>query len=148
MNIEINIDDYVSAEEKKELCIEYIRETLRGGDNPNHKERVLSNMAYNAAFKLLDEALTKEDHVLIHSKVVEIIKDDSAYGLFRKKDAWGQEDSVAYVEVKKAIEEHKHLINGLVKQAILDRDYSKDIGESSEWVGEIITDALIKGLQA
>ena len=102
MNIEINIDEYVSEEEKKSLCIEYIREVLRGDGNKNHKERVLSNMAYNASYKLIDEALTKEDLKTIRATTKKLIQDKNGFGIFRKKDAWGEEDSAAWLEVKKA----------------------------------------------
>jgi hypothetical protein len=144
MTIDINIDDYVSEEEKKDLCLEYIRETLRG--DKNHEERVLSNMAYNSAYKLLDEALTEEQKNKIKQKVAKIIADETNFGLFRKKNAWGQEDSEAYLEVKKAVVEHKHLINGLVKKAILEKDYEKEIPKTYDIIGEIIGDAILKGL--
>jgi len=143
--IEINIDDYVSEEEKKELCIEYIKETLRGSGNDNHKERVLSNMAYAAAEKLLNSALTAEDIHMIQISVKDIIKDPSSYSLFRKKNAWGLEDSVAYLEVKKAVEKYKHLIDGLVLQAIKNRDYAKELNANADYIGEAIVQAITKG---
>jgi hypothetical protein len=148
MNTEINIDDYVSEEEKKELCIEYIRQTLRGDGNENHKERVLSNMAYTAAHSLIDESLSQEDIEIIKLKTKEIILNSSNYGVFRKKDAWGSEDSVAWIEVKKAIEENKYLINDLVKKAILSRDYEKDLNGYENYFIETIMAIFKKGLEA
>ena len=146
MTVEIDIDDYLSYEEKKELCIEYVREVLRGNGNSNHVERVLSNMAYSAAFQILDSVLTQEMMNAIREKTKQQIEDVSSFGIFRKKDAWGEEDSPAYIEVKTAIEEHKHLINPLVKKAIEEKDYSKELPESSDYIGEMIIDALRKGL--
>lgn len=145
MKIEINIDDYLSEEEKKDLCIEYVKEVLRG--DKHHKERVLSNMAYNASYKILDESLTEENIKTIKTKVKKIILNDHAYGIFRKKDAWGQEDSEAYKEVKRSIEKHKHLIDDKVKQAIVNRDFDKDVDDNYLFLGEAIINALKIGLK-
>jgi hypothetical protein len=143
--IEIDIDDYVSEEEKKQLCIEYVRETIRG--STTNRERILSNMAYSAAFNIIDSALTPEMMQTIKDKVFQITSDPSSFNIFRKKDAWGSEDSEAYLEVKKAVSEHKHLIAPLVKQAILDKDYLKDLPEFASELGETLINALIKGLK-
>lgn len=147
MKIEINIDDYVSDQDKRSLCLEYIREILRGDGNSNHKERVLSNMAYNSAYRLLDDALTKEDLKTIRTKTKKIIQDKSSYGIFRKKDVWGQEDSVAWVEVKNAIETHKHLISDLVKDAILNRDYEDDLNSYEDYFIYSVIEIFKKGLE-
>lgn len=144
--IEINIDDYVSEEEKKQLCIDYIKETLRGDGNSHHKERVLSNMAYEASYKLLDDSLTKEDMKTIRTKTKRLIQDKNAYGIFRQKDAWGSEDSAAWLEVKKAVETHKHLIAGLVKQTILERDYKRDLDDCGDYLIESVMEIFKRGI--
>lgn len=146
MTVEIDIDDYLSNEEKKQICIDYVKETLRG--DRSHEERVLSNMAYNAAFAILDSVLTQEMMESIRAKATEQITKVSDFGIFRKKDAWGQEDSLAYLEVQKAVTEHKHLINPLVKQAILEHDYEKDLPDCGDNLSYCIIDALKKGLNA
>src|SRR5512136_45767 len=114
MKVEIDIDDYLSDEEKKELCKEYVRDTLRG-DGLNHTERVLSNMAYSAAFAILDSVLTPEMMETIRAKATEQITKVTDFHIFRKADAWGAENSEAYLEVKNAVAEHKHLINPLIR---------------------------------
>jgi hypothetical protein len=145
MNIELNIDDYLSYDEKKQLCIDYVNETLRG--DIHHKERVLSNMAYEAAFAILDSVLTPEMMTSIREKATEQITKVSDFAIFRKKDAWGAEDSPAYLEVKKAVEENKHLIAPLVKKAIQEKDYSAELPKTADDVGYVLVDALVKGLQ-
>lgn len=144
MTIDINIDDYVSEEEKKQLCVEYLRNTLRG--DIHHEERVLSNMAYSAAFAILDSVLTPEMLATVRVKAKEQIEKVSDFGIFRKKDAWGSEDSEAYLEVKRAVSENKHLIGPLVKKAMLERDYLGDLPKSSDYIAEVIIDAIQKGL--
>ena len=144
MKVEIEIDDYLSEEEKKQLCIDYVRETLRG--DAHHEERVLSNMAYSAAFAILDSVLTPEMMNTVRDKAEEQIKAITDFQIFRKADAWGHEESPAYLEIKKAVEENKHLIAPLVKKAMLERNYLGDLPKSSDYIAEVIIDALARGL--
>ena len=83
----------------------------------------------------------------IKAKATEQIAKVDDFHIFRKADAWGAEDSKAYLEVKKAVEEHKHLINPLVRKAIEERDYSKDLPEVGDYLGEVLVDAIRKGLE-
>lgn len=144
MKIEINIDDYLSEEEKKQICEDYVRELLSGDER--QRERVLSNMAYSAAFAILDSVLTPEMMDTVRAKATEQITKVTDFHIFRKKDVWGQEDSAAYLEVKRAVDEHKHLINPLVKKAIEERDYTVDLPKTADYVGDALIDALVKGL--
>lgn len=146
MTVELNIDDYLSYDEKKQLCIDYVKETLRG--DSHQEERVLGNIAYEAAFAILDSVLTPEMMQSVRDKATEQITKVSDFHIFRKKDAWGQEDSPAYVEVQKAVAEHKHLINPLVKQAIMEHNYDLDLPDASENLSWCIIDALKKGLNS
>ena len=144
---EIDIDMYLTEEEKKDLCKEYVREVLRSENNPSNTERVLGNIAYNAAYSILDDCLTPEMMNIVREKTIKAIQESSNFGIFRKKDAWGTENSPAYTEVLNAINEHKHLINPLVKKAMIERDYLKDLPNSSDYIGDFIIDALKKGFQ-
>jgi len=144
---EIDIDMYLTEEEKKDLCKEYVREVLRSKNNHSNIERVLGNIAYNAAYAILDDCLTPEMMNIVREKTIKAIQESSNFGIFRKKDAWGTENSPAYTEVLNAINEHKHLINPLVKKAMIERDYLKDLPNSSDYIGDFIIDALKKGFQ-
>jgi len=146
MQIEINIDDYLTEDEKKQLCIDYVKETLRG--DAHHEERVLGNMAYSAAFAILDSVLTPEMMAQVKAQAEKVIRKSTDFGIFRKKDAWGGEDSIAYLEVKKAVEENKHLIAPLVKKTMLERDYLGDLPKSSDYIAEVVIDALARGLNS
>ena len=146
MEMLINVEDYLDRDEIKRLCIEYVRDTLRG--DQNNKERVLQNMAYSASFAIFDEALTPEMLHSIQKQIRQRIANMTDCGIFRKKDAWGAEDSAAYLEVKKAVEEHKHLINPLIKEAILSHDYGMGLPEMANHIAETIADAIKKGLSS
>ena len=144
-SLTVNVLDYLSQSEIKSLCADYVRELLRGRSDFN-KERVLYNIAYNAAFAIMDSVLTGDDMRKVREKVKAVIIDPGSYGIFRKKDAWGAEDSPAYLELLRATEEHKHLISPLVKQAIEQHNYENDL-PTAEYIGEAILAALAIGLQ-
>lgn len=146
MKTEINIEDYLSASEIKEICVDYVKEILRSGGAPQN-ERVLGNIAYHCAFAILDEALAETEKQIIREKIRGLLSNPGSYCIFRKKDAWGAEDSPAYAEVKRAVEEHKHLISPLVKQAIVGRDYEADLTPLMEDLGSTLMQILFDGLK-
>jgi hypothetical protein len=104
-------------------------------------------MAYHASYQILDSVLTEDMMNIVRKKVQKQIE-SADYGIFRKKDAWGSEDSEAYLEVKKAVSEHKHLINSLVEKAIKERDYSQELADNSDCIADCLIDALKKGFSA
>lgn len=143
---EINVLDYLNEDEIRDICVNYIQDRCYNflRDN-NEMERILSNMAYSAAFRILDSVLTPEmlEHIKIKTK--KHLESDSAYGIFRRRDYWNeQEDSPAYVAQYNAMQEHKHLISPLVKKAILERDYSQDLDDVTVYMSDLISDALKK----
>lgn len=142
--MEINIKDYLSEEEIKEICIDYVRGLLN--KNRLEEERILYNIAYNAAYKIIDDCINEDDLSIIKNKVVSILSKINNYEVFRKKDAWGAEDSIAYIELQKAINENKYLIYENVKKAITEKDYEKEFGAWEDYLGEIVLNALTIGL--
>jgi len=140
--IEIDIDDYLTEEEKKDLCIEYFKKALYGSDN--HKERILSNLAYSAAESIIDASLTKEQLHAIKIRALEIIQNITETTVFRKKDAWGSLDSIAYTTLQEAMEENKDIIKEKVKDAILKKDYLKDLSDQKEIIREILLNAIVE----
>lgn len=145
MKIEINIEDYLSEEEIKEICKDHVKSILKF--QIKDPERILSNMAYYSAFAICDSILTPEMMEIVRNKTVKVIKDPTSYNIFRKKNAWENEDSPAYLEVKRSIEEHKHLISPLIKRTIEERNYLQDLEDDSCYIGDFIVEAIKKGLK-
>lgn len=139
--ITIRVEDYLSNEEIKEICKDYVRSTLYGHSDA-HKERVLLNMAYNSAHSIIDDILTDVDKVRLRKDVLKLLKNPSSTMIFRKKDAWGSEDSAAYLEVKRTVAENLDLIRSRVIEAIQLRDYSNDIPRAGDAIMSFIADAI------
>lgn len=115
--MEINIDDYISEEEKKRIAEEEYRSVIRNYVNVD-KERILTNCAYRVVQKLVDEAFNEDLNQILVDKTVAIIHDLSAYSLFKRKDAWDKDESKGYKYLEQAVDKHKDLIENRVVEII------------------------------
>lgn len=130
MEIKIDIENYLSEEEIKEIC----QDTLRGIISEQFRkeadlDRVISNLSYEFLFKQISECIGEDAVVLIKSKVRKLLQDDNVikYQLFRKADAWERSESVAYSILQQSIKDNADLINERVKETIGTYDFgSKD----------------------
>ena len=139
MKIEINVRDYVSDAEIKGIIIDEVRGIVH-----KDRERILGNMAYGLVFKAVDEAIDGDTKELIRKKAVKIIDGLTEFSVFRKKDAWGAEESVAHQELQAEINRNRKIIHQKVRDAITNYDYAKELeGVCFE---DVIIEALVKGL--
>lgn len=147
MNVEININDYLSEEDKIEIAKEEFRNAIRSAVVVD-KERILSNCAYGVVQKLVDEHFNEDINTILTAKVVDIIKDMSAYNVFKAKDAWGKDESKGWTYLQAAIDNNKSLIDTRVKEIV--EDFLTTEGRevmieeiAQDAVYRVITDRLI-----
>ena len=140
--MEINIEDYLDRDEIKDIIKNQIRYIVE-----RDAERLLTNSAYYVVFKAVDEALDNSAKEFIKAKAIAIINDLSEYSVFRKKDAWEKEDSIAYQVLQEAMNENKDLIKQKVREAIENRDYEKDIQNSMDYISEGLFEIMRRGLE-
>lgn len=139
--MEINVEDYLDRDEIKDIIKNQIRYIVE-----RDAERLLTNSAYYVVFKAVDEALDNSAKELIKAKAIAIINDLSEYSVFKKKDAWETEDSIAYQVLQEAMNENKDLIKQKVREAIENRDYEKDIQNSMDYISEGLFEIMRRGL--
>lgn len=121
--MEINIDDYISEEERKRIAEEEYRSVIRNYVNVD-KERILTNCAYRVVQKLVDEAFNEDLNQILVGKVEKIINDLSAYSVFKRKDAWDKDESKGYKYLEQAVDKHKDLVEDRVVEIINNLDPS------------------------
>ena len=121
--MEINIDDYISEEERKRIAEEEYRSVIRNYVNVD-KERILTNYAYRVVQKLVDEAFNEDLNQILVGKVEKIINDLSAYSVFKRKDAWDKDESKGYKYLEQAVDKHKDLVEDRVVEIINNLDPS------------------------
>lgn len=118
MNITIDIRDYLSPDEIRDICKDTIAHDVHMLFTKNEAdiERLISNLGYNFVFAAVSKAINKDAEKVISDKVVELIKNDSAikYEIWHRADAWQRTDSPAIKILNNAIEDNKFLIRDRV----------------------------------
>lgn len=122
MNITIDIRDYLSADEIRDICKDTIAHDVRMlfTKNETEIERLISNLGYEFLFEAVSESIGKDAKKLIADKVIELIKNDSSikYEIWRRQDVWQRTESPAIKIMNDAIEDNKHLIRDRVSVEI------------------------------
>lgn len=134
--VKINVADYVTENEIKEIVQDEIRQTVRNffADEQN-AQRLLSNLSYQIVFDEVDK-IVPDCRNVIKEKTLEIINKDSfSYNVFRQK-SYGSPNSLAYDYIEQTVKECKDVINQKVKDTITNHDYSDEIWRKFEELGE------------
>jgi hypothetical protein len=115
--LEINIDEYITEEEKKLIAKEAFKEAcwLKFKDE-NAVQRIITNSAYDIVYKMVDEHFNLNLELMFEDKVVETINTMNWFHLFKKPDAWSRESNSAYQILERALLDNKELIESNVKE--------------------------------
>ena len=116
--MEINITEYLSEEEIREICKEEIRLKIRKSFEDKDLERLIGNSAYTKAYDLIDEHITVEHKKEIVKKTNEIINDIGSYEIFRYDYFTKKPESTASRIVDDAVNANKELIKEKVNSVI------------------------------
>ena len=111
----IDIKDYVSEEEIKDIIVDEIRRSVRYHlNNEAELSRIITNISYKELWKQI-ELEVPNCETLLKQKTIERIRNISDYDIFRRKDAYGTEDSLATKLIDECVKENKNIINDKVK---------------------------------
>ena len=121
--ITISIDDYMTPDDIKVECMEAIRQVVFNSyyRDENNLNRLITNLSYEFIFKAVSDSIGEDAERLIVNKVKELLtKDDSSirYNLWRKKDAYQQDESPAITILHKAIKDNEQMIRNKVMEHI------------------------------
>lgn len=120
--MQIEIDKYISEEEKRWIAIEEWRKMVREACKGN-AERIMGNIAHDVVGKMVDEALGENANRIIADKAIAVIDELSVYSVFRRADAWDRAESPAYKALMDAVVANADIVNDRVRAAI--RNISK-----------------------
>lgn len=136
--IEIDINEYLTENEKKELAIEAFREQVkselfksRNGTVQSDSEvtRIIGNITGQIVMNEVQKYIP-ECEEMIKAKTIEVLsKDDYTHYVFRKKDAWEKEESLAVTYMNETIRDCKETFQKRIKETIENYDLSNDIAE-------------------
>ena len=116
MQIEINIEDYITEEEKKEMVVSAYQNAIYEKMKYMKEDVFLANVGYEVVFKAVDEMLGEDSRKVIEEKVKELIGNFSSFEVFRSSD-YGK-PSKGYLMIEEAVESNRELINKRVKSLI------------------------------
>ena len=115
INVDIDIKDYVSEEEIKDIIGDEIRRSVRYHMNTEAElSRIITNISYKELWKQIELEVPNCEKTL-KEKTIERIRNISDYDIFRRKDAYGAEDSLATKLIDECVKENKNIINDKVK---------------------------------
>lgn len=135
----INIEDYLSDEEIKQIVTEEFREKVRESIRKNGVTTFIANIGYQNVFEIINNEIPEYEN-LVKDKTKEVIEGLSSYSVFRKKDLVDNEDSLGQKYLEKAVEDNKNIINDKVVE-IFNRLGETDISyEISNIIEEKIED--------
>jgi hypothetical protein len=119
MKLEINVKDYLSESELKEICRDAVRERVSA---LLCKEGDIDRFLTNASFHLVWDAVNEKcpDNMLekITEKIPGIVEKLSSWDVFRAPDAWGREANKGWTLLQKALSDSEPLIKERVIELI------------------------------
>jgi hypothetical protein len=117
--LEININEYITEEEKKLIAKEAFKEAcwLKFKDE-NAVQRIIENSAYGIVYKMVDETFDKNLTTVLTDKVQHLILNMQQYNLFRKPDVWSREPNSAYQILERILLDNKDLIESTVVEKL------------------------------
>ncbi len=115
----INIENYLSDEEIKEIIKEELREKIKDMfKNERETSRIITNLGYYNTFKIIESEVPNFKE-MIKNKTKKICQEIDRYCVFREKEDYiRQEDSLAQKYLNASVEENKELINRKVIEII------------------------------
>lgn len=140
----INIEDYLSDDEIKEIVKEELREKIKSNIEKNGVIRFISNIGYHNVFEIINKEIPEYEN-LVKEKTKEVIEGLTSFSVFRKADLVEREDSLGQKYLEKAIEDNKDIINNKVIE-ILNQLGKQDIFyEISSIIEDKINEMFIGG---
>lgn len=137
----IDVENYLSNGEIREIIKQELAKAVQ-----DDAERILNNATYHVIFKVVDEVLDNNAKDLIREKSIDIINNLSIYEVFRRRNEWEKEDSIAYQTLQETVKENINLIKTNVIEAIQKHNYETDIMNNSDYIIEGFLEIMRRGL--
>jgi|TARA_R110002153_G_scaffold537_2_gene2588 hypothetical protein len=136
--VTINIDDYLSEEEKKEIAIDVFRNQVKTQlfksidgtvQSDSEVQRVIGNISYEVVFNEVQKYIPNAKK-MVEDKVSKILKEkDLSYYIFRKKDAWDKEESLAITYLNQGIKSNEETFKTRIRKEMEEYDLGDDLNK-------------------
>jgi hypothetical protein len=144
--MEIDVKDYLSEFEIKEIVKDELRFKIRQQFDINNIERIFTNSAYGIVWEEVNKSIDYDMTEFIKNKVIEVISNLSNYSVFRDKGdyIYGRDkNSIAQEYLNQYVEENKNIINDRVVEIIqgLDSDALRD--QLYDLIYQVVEDRIV-----
>lgn len=147
MEININIKDYLSEDEIKEVCKNALYSTIRDSMRGLNVYDIIANISYAEVAKMVDDYIGKSDYCknAIAEKVPELISNLSSFIVFRQADTWERKNSVGYDILTEEVIKARPLIRQRIEQIIAEYEFAElNRDEIAYTLAETIKDMLFE----
>lgn len=142
----IKFEDYLSADEIKEICKEALYEKIRNDMRNLNVNAIIANISYREVSAMVDTYVGESDFCQkeIPRKVRDVIDGLSSFTVFRKADAWERGNSVAYDILEQECRASRPLIKARIEKIIDEYDFPQlERGEIMYTIADVLTDRLL-----
>ncbi len=139
--ITINIDDYLSDEEKRQIARDEFRAACASRSAADF-ERILSNAAYDLVRKEVDAAFDGDMVDTVRANALKVIRELSSFTVFNRPNAWDTEASKGWTYLQEAIEAAKPAMAERVLAIIAEMDGDDLRGRLDGLIGDVIVSKL------
>lgn len=136
--IEIDINEYLTENEKKELVIEAFKEQVKNELFKSHNgtiqsdsevQRIIGNITGQIVMNDVQKYIPECEEMIREKTIEALSKDNYSYYVFKKKDAWDKEESLAVTYMNETIRNCKETFQKRIKETIENYDLSSDVAE-------------------
>lgn len=135
ITVEIDIDDYLSEDEKKAYAIQAFKEQIvksmfkmkDGRVSEDEAVRLIGNISHGIVFEEVQKYIP-DFEAKIKENVKKILGESKLlYHVFKKKDAWDREESLAVTYMNEAVRESRDVFKERIKKVIANYDVSTEV---------------------
>jgi len=141
--ITLDLDQYISEDEKRQIAREEFREACRRSSKENF-ERILSNAGYEMVAAEVDKAFDEGMAATVKKNAIRVINELSSHSVFSAPNAWDREPSKGWQILQASVDESRNLIQERVQTII----QKYDDHQLREILEERMVDALIEKLKS
>lgn len=135
INTTINIDNYLTEEEKKEIAINYFRESLQkhftnedNGKADSERDRHIGNIYHSIILEEVQKYLPNFQDIIKERVIHAITNENLHFQIFRKKDDYFREkQSLAMDYIDEVVKENEELIKEKTLNKIATFNYDEII---------------------
>ena len=144
--MDIDIKDYLSPEEIKDVCKNALYQKIREDMRELNVNDIIANISYAEVAAMVDTYVGEDNFCKkeIPQKVHRVIDDLSTYTVFRKADAWERKNSIAYDIMQEECRASRPRIKARIEQIIDEYNFPQlERSEIMYTIADFLTDRLL-----